>query len=291
VRSAKLSHVVFAATMIALGIIGLVKGDLASPWQPIPGNLSALNDLCALISLACGLGLLSERARTSAARVLLAYLLLWLLLLRVPGVFLAPNVEYWWAACKTAVMAAAAWVLYVRFARDWDMQRFSFAAGDNGLRIARVLYGLALIPFGIAHFVYLENTISLVPGWLPGHRFWAYFTGCAFIAAGLAVLAGLYSRLAATLSALQIGMFTLLVWVPIVAAGSKDSFQRSETVVSTVLTVAAFVVADSYRDLSWLALQTRRQTKGGSTANHPAVAGANAPAPFVRSQLVKQNRS
>ena len=251
-RVASVGHVAFAATMIGLGILGLVKGNFTPTWTGVPKGLPAREALAYLC--VCGIGLLWQRTAAVAARVLLIYLLIWLLLFRLSHIFFAPAVtDTWWGCGDTAVMTAAAWVLYVWFPGESDRQRLGFATGDTGLRIARVFYGLALIPFGISHFTYLKETFVLVPGWLPWHMAWASFTGIAFIAAGVAVLIGVCARLAATLSALQIGLFTLLVWIPVVLAG-PNAFQWSEFVDSWALATAAWVVADSYRGMRWLAV-------------------------------------
>jgi uncharacterized membrane protein len=261
IRIASAGHAAFAVAMIGLGIMGFVRGDFAQIWQPVPKWVparTALAYLCALISLGSGIGLLFRRWAPAASRVLFASLLVWLLVLRLPNLFYeTPLVLVAWTFGATGVMVAGAWLLYSTFAEQRDQSRLGFLTDAKGVRIARALYGLSLIPFGLAHFMYLDATTVLIPTWLPGHVELAYLTGAAFIAAGLAVAVGVVPRLAAALVALQIGLFTLIVWVPRIVAGTVNDFQRGEFIASCVLTAGAWVVADSYRPTRWLAAGER----------------------------------
>ena len=250
-RIASVGHVVFAAILIALGVQGLSTREFTAVWQPVPKTLpgrEVLIYLCPLVSLASGVGLLWARTSAAAARVLFVALVLWVLLLRLPPILRAPaTFPPWDGAAETVAVLAGAWALYAKFAGGP-------ATGERGVRMARVLYGLAMFPFGLAHILYVKETAAMVPGWLPAHIVWAYATGGAFLAAGVAVLVGVCARLGAALSALQIGLFTLLVWVPVIARGAADAYQKSEFVLSCALTAAAWVVADSYRGTRWFAV-------------------------------------
>lgn len=280
---------VFAVTMIGVGALGLARGAGSRLWLSVPGWApahQALLHLSVIVPLACGIGLLWRRSSTAAASVLLGFLGAWLVLLDAPRLVLHPGMPFTYGVAETAALVAGAWVVYIQTAGRGDGRRVdagavvsagasdgprrSFGTSPAGLRIARTLYGLPLIPFGVAHFTYLARTVSMVPGWLPWHLAWAYFFGCTFIAAGSAVVLDVYARLAVALSAVQMGLFTVLVWVPVMV-GAPSSSDWTEFVVSWALTAAAWAVADSYRGAPWLAARpARRRTRQGSPCRRPS---------------------
>src|SRR2546430_9631987 len=109
-RIASWGHAVFAATLITLGILGLIKGDFTPIWLPVPKGVPArevLVYLSAVVPLVSGIGLLWQRAAAVASRVLLGLLLAWLLLLDVPHLLLHPGMELTWeigrASCRERV--------------------------------------------------------------------------------------------------------------------------------------------------------------------------------------------
>ena len=242
-------HIAFALLMIAVGIQGAITGGFTTVWAPVPAMIpfrEPLAYLCAVVSFACGLGLLWRRGAPLASRVLTAVLALWFLLWRVQPMVTVSFVGGSWSAGASLVYLAAAWVLFADLATDTDRRRLGFATGRSGLRIAHALYGLAMIPFGYAHFQYLARTASLIPGWLPWPTFWACFTGGAFIAAGVSMLFGVLDWLAAPLSALMMAGFSVFVWIPRYFRGNLPAFEMGEVVATFALTAAAWAVAESY---------------------------------------------
>jgi uncharacterized membrane protein len=232
----------FALTLIAIGVAWLIGGGFAPILRPVPDGAPArdlLTYLSSLIVAACGAGLLWKRSASLAALILFLFVAVWTLAFKFPFIVRAPLVEgSYQANGENWVLIAAAWVLYAELAGGRN-----FLSSSLGIRLAYVLYGLGLVAFGLSHFFYLELTAPLVPSWLPGPVFWAYATGTIYTLCGLALVIGLWPRLAALSAAFNITLITVLVWVPIVAAGGLTDMHLQETIVSWALTAASWVLA------------------------------------------------
>jgi uncharacterized membrane protein len=221
------SRAVFATAMIGLGALGLIHGNSASIWEPIPRSLPGrpvIIYLCAVIELGTGIGLLLRPSVALACRVFFPFLLLWLVLLKLPGLLLAPHVMLSWEAFgEIAATSAGGWCLFASHADAWEQRHLKFAVGESGIRAARLLLIPALPMIGLSHFVYPDLTASLVPKWLPFPLGWTYLTGAGSLAAAAGMLFGIFPRLAANLEAVMLWIITLLVWVPRVASRAQRS--------------------------------------------------------------------
>jgi len=122
----------------------------------------------------------------------------------------------WLGFGELAVLMAGGWVLFATIGKPRDGSPLAFAAGENGIRLARMLFAVSLLPIGLSHLIYVKETAELVPAWLPYRVGWAYLTGAGQMACGLGVLFSVYARAAAMI---EVGM--LHFRIP--GLGSSDS--------------------------------------------------------------------
>jgi uncharacterized membrane protein len=252
--SLPMSRASMAIAMIAIGLVSLVYGNDSFVWILIPDmpGSATLVYLCGLVAIASGIGLLWSPYLVLACRVLTIFLLLWLVVLKLPWLLASPlQVVRLESFGETLAILAGALCLLANHPGDWVKRRLPFVVGENGIRIARYLLIAALSTFGLAHFAYADMTASLVPKWLPFPYFFAYLTGAASIAAAAGMLFGVYPRLAANLEAAMLWLFTLLVWIPRVTTMPSDQGNWTEWFLSAAIAAGAWLVAETYRGEPW----------------------------------------
>jgi uncharacterized membrane protein len=108
------------------------------------------------------------------------------------------------------------------------------------------LYGICVISFGVAHFIYFSGAATWVPRWIPpGQKFWTAATGTFFLMAATAILSGVMAALATRMLTIMIFGFEILVWVPKLLAAPHDHFNWAGNVICIALGTAAWVISDA----------------------------------------------
>jgi len=111
------------------------------------------------------------------------------------------------------------------------------------LPAGRYFIGIFMILGGIQHFIYVPFVATLVPGWIPGHVFWTYFAAIALIAGGLGLFLKNWTKLAALLSCIMIGLWAIFLHIPRVMATPNDGNEWSSLFETFAFTGALFVLS------------------------------------------------
>jgi uncharacterized membrane protein len=259
-RISGFGHALFGIAVAGLAILSLVYGNFAPIWEPFPALLPWREVWVygsGAFLLAAGAGLFFARTASISVITIGAYELVWALA-RARAVLLKPLVIGTWYGFSEALgPLLGAWILYAVLRRQDDASAATVMTGDRALHVARVLFGAACLGYGAAHFAYATFTAAMVPVWLPGRMGLAYLTGAGHAAAGLGLLVGVLPRMAATLEAIMMSLFGVLVWLPSFYAqpapewAPSTQIQWSETLVTFLLAASAWIVAASLRSTPW----------------------------------------
>jgi uncharacterized membrane protein YphA (DoxX/SURF4 family) len=252
---ARTGCVLIGLAVTALGVQSVWLRIYVGRLQPIPDWVPGhvwIAVATGLFLLAVGLAILSGKWARLAATALAAMLLLWVLVLHVPRIFSVP--AGWLGTFETFAIFGGTWLLAATLPvhgkpRAWD------PIVDYGQSFGRMCFGVSLPVFGISHFMYHDFVATWVPVWLGFPQFWAYFTGAAHIAAGVAILTNVWPRLAATLAATMYGSWVLIVHIPRVAAATHDAFEWNGIFVATALCASALLVSGTTPSRSAVSLQ------------------------------------
>ena len=247
----------------AAGLFDLVWGDFDTSHQPIqafgdhiPGR-ALFAYITAVWMITSGAAILWRRtAKAGAAAVTAIYFIFavfWL-----PRLYTAPHVLGIRIPVYIGVLGGVGTQLIVATAGAliYASMATSNSSCPRVILIARWIFGLCSVDFGLVHLTDLAHSVVYVPKWMPmGGEFWTIVTGICFVLAGLAILSGIWDVLAARLLALMLLVFSIVTLVPMIFAFPHRHDVWGGNAYELAAVAAAWILADSisrHRDLTTL---------------------------------------
>jgi hypothetical protein len=265
---------IFGVGTLAAGILDLIWGEFEGAHQPVQAlgddiaGLKVLVYIAAVWLVAAGAAVMWRRSRrigAGAAAIIYGFFALALL----PRFYTAPHFLGYRASVFIGVLAGVGQqlILVVAMVIVFASQEGGGSLSARSARIARWIFGLCSVDFGLAHLTGVPLVAAMVPKWIPfGGDFWAVLTGIAFVLAGLAILSRILDILAARLLALMLLGFSALTLAPHIFASPRDHVAWGGNAYNLAAVGAALIFAE------WLATSRAVQKKQGVNRPKPSLA-------------------
>jgi hypothetical protein len=118
---------------------------------------------------------------------------------------------------------------------------------------APYLFAMSSVVFGVTHFLIPRVIASLVPAWISGGLFWAYFFGTAFIAAGVTIATKWMARWGAFWLGIMFLLWFLFLHAPRVVIHPRAPAEWSSAFIALGMCGGSWICA-------WHSLPKRERT-------------------------------
>ncbi|HEY7303990.1 MAG TPA: hypothetical protein VH601_07750 [Bryobacteraceae bacterium] len=85
---------------------------------------------------------------------------------------------------------------------------------DKIVALSNLCFAIPLAVFGALHLFSAQSLMNLVPPYMPWRMFWAYFVGCALIAASLSIATRIGVRWSGLLFGIMMFLFVAMIHLP-----------------------------------------------------------------------------
>jgi uncharacterized membrane protein len=128
-------------------------------------------------------------------------------------------------------------------------KQFTQARGIHKLvAVGPVFIAAPMAVFAAEHFTATKILAGMVPGWIPGHMFWALLVGVCLVAAALSIAAKQQAWLSAALLGVMILLFVLLIHIPNVAGAPHERLLWVVALRDLTFSAGAFCLAAAEKE-------------------------------------------
>ena len=216
-----LSNLCFAIPLAVFGALHLSSVEFVMPLVPsyMPGRLFWAY-FVGFALLAASLSIATKIQVRWSGLLFGIMMFIFVATLHFPGALASPRDRFaWTVVVREMSFAGGGWILAGNAMRGEHKSWL--------VTLGRVLIGIAAIFFGVEHFLHplacpgvpLEK---LMPAWIPGRLLIGYLTGAILLVAGVGILLGKKTRMAATYLGTWIVLLVLFIYGPILIASLAD---------------------------------------------------------------------
>jgi hypothetical protein len=244
-------RLIFAIAIMAFGIQHLLYAGtgagLGPPWMPVN---HLLGYLFGVVFIAAAICLVAGKQLRRAALVLGTVIFLRAVICYVPAIASAPRKPGpWTSGFELLAMSGASLIL----AASVTAKGTGRAGNPAGVlfQVGRFFFTPSLVVFGIQHLMYGPFVAGLIPAWIPGRLFWAYFVGVAFLATALAIASVKLAPLATTLLGTMFLLWVLILHAPRVAGALRNENEWTSLLVALAMSGSGFVISGAMAGRQW----------------------------------------
>jgi len=236
-------RMLFAIAVMAFGIEHFAFGHALTALILIPDTTPAFSlwvYSLGLVLLGAGVCIAAE-IRTQLIATLLGILFLILyLIFHFPREIANPkDPGAWTAAFELIGMSGGAFML----AKIYKSK--SNSALGYLYRTGVYLFASTFVVIGIQHILYADFIVTVIPAWIPGRIFWAYFVGIAFFATALALITRIRVGLTTTLLGIMFLTWVLILHGPRVFANVHTETEWTSLFIALAMGGISLMIAGS----------------------------------------------